>query len=178
MQARPITEHAIHVEVSRRLEIEHVAGAYKEDAFRARRAADWLYVAMFLLIATAVVTAVASFYFGDTTRSMDIAGVGQRLLVPLLSLLGAVPFWIQAERHRRSASEFRRLELQFRAFEPYLEPFSGNAQAVMRAALAPRLFSRVLEDLDPMREPIWPDSAAITTANSPDGDAAGPDSAV
>jgi hypothetical protein len=80
---------------------------------------------------------------------------GSLILCGLL-LLAATLLWVQAERYRRSAAESRRLQRQFAALDLYLEPMPEPIRAVMRAALAPRLFSRLLEDNDPMREPIWP----------------------
>lgn len=161
------SQELVQLEVMRRLELERVSEAYRDDSRRARRTATVLYAVMALLVAAAVASSAlaVNLLSGNTP---DAPQLGQRLLVPLICLTALIPFWIQAERHRRSASEFRRLELQFRALDPYLGPLPEDARAVMRAALAPRLFSRVLEDQDPMREPIWPASGPIGPNAEPD----------
>jgi len=155
-----VSHESVQLEVMRRLELERVSEAYRDDSRRSRRLATLLYVVMALLVVAAVASSALAVNLldGSTPEAPQLV---QRLLVSLICLVSLIPFWIQAERHRRSASEFRRLELQFRALDPYLGPLPEDARAVMRAALAPRLFSRVLEDQDPMREPIWPASGSI-----------------
>ncbi|HEY3544968.1 MAG TPA: hypothetical protein VGK17_02615 [Propionicimonas sp.] len=154
------------LEVARRRELEQVAAGYQSDARTATRRTDVLYAVMILLLAAGVGSAIAALLIADSVGTFDMSRVGVRLLVPAIALVSAIPLWVQAERHRRNAAEARRLELQFRAFEPYLDPFSEKTKTLMRAALAARLFSRVIEDQDPTREPLWPQDVTIAAAQA------------
>lgn len=138
-------------EMLRRAQIVQVADEYGSDAQRYGRLALLQYVLVVLfavLAAGTVLTLSASQLQEDHLLSSRFAVAG-------LLVVATLPFWFLGSSYRKSSSESRRLELQFRAFEPYLKGFVDEAD-VMRAALAPRLFSRILEDEDPMREPAWP----------------------
>jgi hypothetical protein len=68
----------------------------------------------------------------------------------------------QAARQRAFSREADRLAVQFTLLDPYLaqirDPMLRDAA---RTALLPRMFPRLLEDVDPLREPRWPDLAAL-----------------
>jgi hypothetical protein len=87
------------------------------------------------------------------------------LVASALCLVGACVTVIQVERRRRSAQEAIRLARQFDVVEAYLQPMSSHVRDIMRAALTPRLFSRILVDDDPLREPIWPTAQDISKAS-------------
>jgi hypothetical protein len=71
------------------------------------------------------------------------------------AVLAILCFWL-SERYRRSAVESRRLQRQIETLNPYLLGLTPAVADLLRASLAPRLFSRTLDDNDPLREPLWP----------------------
>ena len=121
---------------------------HAEDARRDRRRAGGLLAlgVLHLMVATLVMTSAAF----TNTESQDsfwpfVVGVS-----PLLLGAGA-SIW-QADRLRRSSLEAVRLQRQLLMLEPFLSPFPEAARIIMRAAIAPRIFSRSLDDLDPLRD--------------------------
>lgn len=144
-------------EMTRHAQITRVAEEYATDAKRYGRLALLQYslALLFAILAAIAAGTVLSF---DSSELSEESLLLSRIAVSGLLIAASLPFWLLGGRYRKSSSESRRLELQFRAFEPYLQGFADNAD-VMRAALAPRLFSRILEDEDPMREPAWPSSS-------------------
>jgi hypothetical protein len=143
-------------DAARRRAILELVSDHGADSRQAQRITYWLYGAAGLALAASVGSAVSGLAaLAPAGRYWPPRLTGSLILCGLL-VLAAILLWVQAERHRRSAAESRRLQRQFAALDLYLEPMPEPIRAVMRAALAPRLFSRLLEDTDPMREPIWP----------------------
>ncbi len=156
-------------DAARRRAILKLADDHGADSRQAQRITYWLYGATGLVLAASVGSAVSG--LAGLTRAgryWTPLFTGSLILCGLL-LLAAILLWTQAERYRRSAAESRRLQRQFAAMDLYLEPMPEPIRAIMRAALAPRLFSRLLEDNDPMREPIWPSPETLYS------DSSGPD---
>lgn len=141
-------------ETVRRAQIVQVADEYGSDAQRYGRLAVVQYSLAVLFTVLAIAAAGTVLTLSASEVQLD-SQLLSRFAVAGLLVIVSLPFWFLGSKYRKSASESRRLELQFRAFEPYLKGFVQEAD-VMRAALAPRLFSRILEDEDPMREPAWP----------------------
>lgn len=143
-------------DAARRRAILKLVDDHGADSRNAQRVTYWLYGATGLVLVASVGSAMAGLAaLTPAGRYWSPHFTGSLILSGLL-VLAAILLWVQAERHRRSAAESRRLQRQFAALDLYLEPMPEPIRAVMRAALAPRLFSRLLEDNDPMREPIWP----------------------
>lgn len=135
-------------------QLNRVADEYGSDAKRHDRTAQFQYFValLFAVLAILVAGTVLTLNQAQLQQNQELVS---RFAVAGLLLAASLPFFLVGARYRKSASESRRLELQFRAFEPYIKGFVGEAD-VMRAALAPRLFSRIMEDDDPIREPSWP----------------------
>ena len=135
--------------------IDRIAAEYGADGVRNSQRAHRLYAGAIGAIAVIGSTVVILTSRGDSSslwvpkHSVMLAGVAALLLLGVLLL-------IQAERYRRSSMEDMRLERQLRLVDPYLEPFPARSQVVMRAALTSRVFPRLLEDQDPLKEPVWP----------------------
>lgn len=78
-------------------------------------------------------------------------------LVPTCVGFGTVLLLLrQAERHRRQGNEYHRVAMQLLLLEPFLEGLPVRQANVLRGAAAPLLFSRLLEDDDPLRASAWP----------------------
>jgi hypothetical protein len=130
-----------------------VAVAYGRDAGRR----GWLGLAVAVL--ALLIAAVATFIGWEV---MDrAASADQRpsrilafLLLPAVLFVAAGLVAHQAAVIRRGAHELQRLERQFQAVDAYLEPLPVEARHLMRAALAQRLFPRMIED-DPLRDEDW-----------------------
>ena len=148
-------------EVERQRAINNVADAYGADADRNQILTTRLYTVLIGLALGAAATVVVGLVDFPTKKGGWPPLFSAQLSLAGVLLVAIVPIWVQAERHRRAASESRRLERQLRMVDPYLQPLPERTQAVMRAALTPRLFSRLLEDQDPMREPAWPSSGSL-----------------
>lgn len=84
-----------------------------------------------------------------------------RVVINCIPFVASLPFWLQARAYKRDSAESRRLQLQTRLVEPYISEMSEPAKTIMKASLAPRIFSRLIEDQDPIREPIWPSSDVL-----------------
>lgn len=156
---------------ARQRTITKLVTAYGEDADRSNLITVRLYAVLVLAVsgsAATIVVGLLNYQAPATNWSHIFLGY---LMLSALLLLAAIPLWIQAERHRRAGAESRRLERQFAALDAYLEPMQEPARAIMRAALAPRLFSRLLEDNDPMREPLWPSADSLYPGQSEHRDA-------
>jgi hypothetical protein len=88
----------------------------------------------------------------------------------LLILFGIMALYV-ADRARRSSDESKRLQRQYEGLAPYLAPLPDATQALLRASLAGRLFPRLIDDTDPLRDPVLPDPVLIVqTVDSKDID--------
>jgi len=148
-----------------------IAAHYAGDARRERRAAlTYFSIATALVLsAFGIVIAgliqIASLDHNGATRPSWVWSVfSAYLIASLVSLIAAAIIILLGERHRRAAQESTRLSRQFDVVESYLAPMATSTRDLIRASLTPRLFSRILSDDDPMREPVWPTAGDI--ANS------------
>lgn len=171
----------VDTDAARRRAILKLVDDHGSDSRQAQRITYFLYGATALVLIGLIIAGVVGLTTLISAQGNWPPNFTGSLILSGLLMLAAILLWVQAERHRRSAAESRRLQRQFAALDLYLEPMPEPIRAVMRAALAPRLFSRLLEDNDPMREPIWPspeklysdsfaaDSAQDTEASTTEG---------
>lgn len=150
--------------------IKILTEAYRIDAQQSSRYVAILYSGIGIALSAAAGVVITGLIKGASFR--PIGGDDFRTYALTATLLGmfSLPLWWQAERHRRSAADNRRLAHQWAALEDYLQPLPERPQAIMRAALAPRIFSRPIEDDDPLKEPVWPTSDSLYP---PDGGGGG-----
>jgi hypothetical protein len=151
-------------------QLAEVAAAYREDAARERRTSQ----ACFLLFVLLILVSLGFILWGILRISSraDLANhstsvwpvFSAHLVAAVVGLAAAVVVIIQAERHRRAAQEAIRLARQFTAVESYLAPMPPALRDIVRVSLTPRLFSRILWDDDPLREPLWPTASDIAAA--------------
>lgn len=151
-----------------------VAASYREDArIKGRATRAFFYAAALPVVST------LGFLLWGLFRTVFISGSGTSahesvwtifsiyLVASLVSLTVAVILFLGGERHRKAAEESARLACQFDAVEAYLEPMEPPVRDLVRASLTPRLFSRILWDTDPLREPIWPTAQDMISAHRP-----------
>jgi hypothetical protein len=143
--------------------LSDVASGYAEDARREHRAAltyfsiaTALVIAAFGVVIAGLVQIASLNHNGAAHPSWVWSVFSAYLIASLVSLIAAGILILLGERHRRAAQESTRLSRQFDVVESYLAPMATQARDLIRASLTPRLFSRILSDDDPMREPIWP----------------------
>lgn len=150
--------------------------AHARDAERdRRRGAVLLAVGLVLLIAATSVMTFAAVHYIDEENA-----VWPFLAAVAPSLIGAGASLWQADRLSRSSTEAMRSQRQLLALDPYLQPFPEVTKNIMRAVIAPRIFSRSLEDLDPLRDirvPVSEVSRSLGVPNPDADDHAGPSSA-
>jgi uncharacterized membrane protein len=151
--------------------LSDVASGYAQDAKRERRAAltyfsiaTALVIAAFGVVIAGLVQIASLNHNGAAHPSWVWSVFSAYLIASLVALIAAGVLILLGERHRRAAQESTRLSRQFDVVEPYLAPMATQARDLIRASLTPRLFSRILSDDDPMREPIWPTAADIANA--------------
>lgn len=144
--------------------LQEVAGAYGTEADHSGRTMAICY-SLALLVALAV-------FLGAITWAMSAAGMaGTHLTAFTIIAIGALIVSVylihEAGQHRKAAHESRRLQIQFQAFEAYVAPLPTYARSLLRGVMLPRLFPRLLEDDDPLREPVWPDPKDFLRAVAP-----------
>jgi hypothetical protein len=151
--------------------LSDVAAHYAEDSRRERRAARTyfsiataLVLSAFGIVIAGLIQIAAVNHNGPAHPSWVWTVFTAYLLASLVSLVAAGVIILLGERHRRAAQESTRLSRQFDVVESYLAPMATQARDLIRASLTPRLFSRILSDDDPMREPIWPTAADLANA--------------
>jgi hypothetical protein len=141
-----------------------LAKDYGNDSDRERKSMAALYVAATALTITAAALALFRFAGGPTvgTGTTPRYFADAAAFLALLVLAGF--FAMQAKRHRIASQEARRLELQVSSLDAYLAPLPSPARDLLRAAMLQRLFPRLLDDDDPVREPQWPDPELLSRA--------------
>lgn len=141
--------------------IMDVADSYGRDAAMGWRAVRRLYICLGLFLLMLAATLLHGLLSLPSSSSNWAPTIWAHLAIALVILIVSLPVWFQAERYRRSAAESQRMQRQLRLVDSYLEPLDDRARTIMRAALVPRIFPRLLEDQDPMREPLWPPSEVL-----------------
>lgn len=136
-----------------------IADEYMECADQQMSFALRLAVAAAVIAASAVALAVVA-----VARAFDRLNY-YFVISGALSLTAALLWW-QSSRARTAGREWQRVATGIRGIDSYLAPMSWPMQDLMRGAMVQRLFPRLLEDDDPIREPRWPDPNAMLTAIS------------
>jgi hypothetical protein len=138
------------------------AGDYGRDAQQQQRSAKNYSIASALMAALAV----ASLAWG--LARLDATGQAGRpqvfvahLTVAIVLMTGGYVSLRAAERHRRLAQDYVRQQRQLSVLSDYLAPLPLETAGFLRAAMAPRLFPRSIDDDDSLRDPVWPTPAEI-----------------
>jgi hypothetical protein len=100
----------------------------------------------------------------STPYLTSIAIIGAGAVLVAVSAIVATAI----RRTVRRGRELDRLIGQIGYFDAYVSPLSPAVASLVRATMAQRLFPRLLEDDDPIREPRWPDPATILNAYATD----------
>ncbi len=145
--------------------IEDVVDRYDKEAKRYAKYGRLASVvgALFELAACIVGILLLLTYQSAASRSGSSNGSVELGVAVLLAAIGFLFLHIAAQFHR-SMAESRRLATQLLSVDPYLAPLPRATQILVRAALAQRLFCRIIEDDDPLREPRLPDGEQILSS--------------
>lgn len=132
------------------------ARATSETASRCRRAGTLTWAVAVGLVAVGLLTS----YFGDPRVGVTTFFY-ECLIAAGVVALAAVSMQVLAERSRRSAEDMLRVQRHLLTVQPYLSPLPDGVQTLMRATLAPRLFSQASGEEDPTQAPLWPTADQI-----------------
>jgi hypothetical protein len=139
-----------------------LAEDYLKDARNDRSTMSLLYCGSIVFFGLAAVASIWSATVGTKDPVVVSDQLLARVSAVVVLLLAAVTMAWQAGRHRRIGAEQLRLARQLRTFPAYISSIdSGKLKDLMRGALAPRFFSRTLDDDDVLREPSWPSPADL-----------------
>jgi hypothetical protein len=112
-----------------------------------------LYAGLTLVaVAIAVVGLREAHRDGRFATSEFLAYAGVALAVGLLS---SGLLW-PASQHRRQGYEYVRLERQLAGFDAFVSPMPDALRNLLRGAIAPQLFPRLLESDEPWQVGQWP----------------------
>ena len=134
--------------------LERLTQTYASDARRQVRVSTFLYASA-VALASAGVALSGIVLLRAEFRALEPGAVVARLLPSALLLALAVVCGRQAALVRRGAFELDRQRRQLLGLSGYLLPLPVPTQDLLRAAMVPRLFPRLLEDDDPTREDEW-----------------------
>jgi hypothetical protein len=132
--------------------LKDIADEYGQDARRQSRTVTIMFGLAFAMLAGAA--ALVLYQFSEIKESEDFSA-GRYLAqswLPITLVAFASYLIYQTGLHRRSADEARRLQRQLRSFDAYISPLPKRAQDLMRGTMVQRLFPRLIEDNDPLRE--------------------------
>lgn len=145
--------------------LNDVANSYGTDADRERRAAlGFTILAVLLLIAASA----AAYWIVSEATTAEANRVWAAALGPIIicgaTALAAILTFRQSANHRRTSREYIRLQRGFLAIPEYLAPLPAEVQHLIRATMTQSLFPRLLEDDDPVRQAVWPESDTMLEA--------------
>ena len=145
-----------------------IADKFGEDADRQGRRMLALYMGSSALLIAAITIGLLEFVYPAGNQKPSSASLLSRSLIPFIVAGFAIFLAYQASTLRRNSDEARRLQRQLQALPAYLAPLPLNAQMLLRGAMIQRLFPRLLEDNDPLREEDWfPDPGQLISAIDP-----------
>lgn len=125
----------------------------------------WAYYLAAALLVMVVIAGLAWLLLSDSAseESPLVPLVGLGALVVLAGAAGQ-----QARECRRAAFETRRIYRQLMIVDKYLQPMPQGGRDLMRGVMMQRLFPRLLDDENPMREDeIFPDPDKLLIALDP-----------
>jgi hypothetical protein len=131
--------------------------SYSADAVRDDRWIRFMYISSFALILGGITVALLA-----VSRSFRHLDDYLGIAVAMLIVAAALAF--NAGRARMAAREARRVHRDLVRFDQYVASLSRPVQELLRGVMVQRLFPRLLEDDDPIREPRWPDANTLLTA--------------
>ena len=149
--------------------LARLVGAYSKDASDARRAAvsSLVGAVVSLVIAASLVvaaTVLSTHGSGGNGNHLDAGPFFARAIACLpFFVLASALLWLAA-RQRRGAHEALRLARQLTGLPAYLYPLPPSASHLMRMTMTQRLFPRLIEDTDPLRDAPWPDTSELLRA--------------
>jgi hypothetical protein len=112
-------------------------------------------------LATATGGAWATLNDGDSKlHAATVATISAGAILVIVAAIAA----LAVRRSMLRVRELDRLIAQIGYFDAYVSHMNPAVASLMRATMAQRLFPRLLEDDDPIREPRWPDPATILNA--------------
>jgi hypothetical protein len=139
-----------------------IAKKYGADARRGAFHVLFLYM-------TATIFMIASFIGAWHITESPAPQLAGRFWAVAGALLVAIVLAYHANTRRRQVDEAQRLERQLTLLPSYLAPLPDAARSLMRAAMIQRVFPRLLEDDDPLRESEWfPGTDHLLLAIDPD----------
>lgn len=116
-----------------------------------------------VLAVLAAVVGLAGATAGALVALGDGSNLGSAVVVALLFLAASLPVWWLADRYRRSGDESRRLQKHTALFVPFVEGLKEDERERLMGSLAQTLFSRSVDDADPMRLVSWPTTSGGDT---------------
>jgi hypothetical protein len=144
--------------------VRAMADAYGRDAHLERRVMVVLFVtAITLLVAAAAITLVG-FAVADDKRELRVDQFAAFAGVSAVLTFASITTAWQSVRHRTMSREACRLDHQIRGFDSFVSTMGRPAQDLIRGTMVQRLFPRLVEDDDPLREPRWPDAGRLLEA--------------
>jgi hypothetical protein len=103
--------------------------------------------------ALAAVVDIAGAVWGALAIFQDEKRIAFGIAIATLFFAASIPLWWQADRHRKSALENRRMKRHMATAEPFLSLAGPDRETIMFVAQI--VFARNAEDCDPLRIPSW-----------------------
>lgn len=144
-----------------------LATLYGQDASSERRSTYVLYAVAVALALAGGALAVRGIAVAHTDTTLRFSIFAAYASVGLASFTAAGVSLRQARRHLMAAHEATRLQRQLVALDAYLLPMPPAMRDLVRGALVQRVFPGLVDDDEPWRAPVWPDSVASFERSTP-----------
>lgn len=140
--------------------LKELAEAYGGDAKRERQAAMLTRVFALLALVSAAAAAYWAVRVANGARHVWSEALGPLLVCGAAGVAGL--FLLRSAGSRdRSAREYIRLQRGLTGVDAYLSPLPEPARHLLRATMTQTLFPRLLDDDDPLRQPVWPEADTL-----------------
>jgi hypothetical protein len=163
-QERDPQKHAALPAFAGDVVLRTVSGAYGDDAENAASSARLRYLIAGLVFGAAFALAVLGVVRVDDGSTVDTARFLPYAIVAAAGFVLGGAVFRQASASATASREARRLERQLSGFGAFIEPLSPAVRDLVRVAMIQRFFPRLLEDDEPWKDPVWPDSDALLRA--------------